>query len=109
MYFELKGDIYSNNSVISLSEIGEGERDALHCKTDNGACCQTRPNRIGEFYYPNGVKVPIARFQHGFYRNRGDKAVLLNRREGVQSPTGRYRCEIPNADGVLENVYINIA
>ena len=107
MYFELNGTVYGNNSVVSMSKIGEGTA-ALHCKTDNEDCCATPPNRMGEFYYPNGVKVPISRFRHGLYRNRGGQAVRLNRREGVRSPVGKYRCEVPNADNVLVNIYVTI-
>ena len=60
MYFELDGKKYFNNSEISISDIGEGEH-ALLCKTDEEDCCATVPNRFGEFYYPNGVHVPVAR------------------------------------------------
>ena len=105
MYFELNGVVHPNNSAVSLFDVGEGE-NALFCKTKMEECCETPPNRIGEFYYPNGVQVPIAKLQQGFYRNRGEQLIRLNRREGVISPTGRYRCEIPDVDGVTQNIYI---
>ena len=107
IHFELDGKIYLNNSALPLSEVGEGE-NALYCKTNKEDCCATRPNRFGEFYYPNGVQVPIARQQHGFYRNRGEQIIRLNRREGIMSPTGMYRCEIPNADGEMVKIYITL-
>ena len=103
----LQRKIYRNNSAIPLTEIGEGD-NALHCKTDKEECCGTVPNRFGEFYYPNGVLVPVARRQHGFYRNRGDQVVRLNRRESATSPTGTYRCEIPNADDEVVKIYITL-
>lgn len=107
VYFELKGKVYLNNSAVSLSEVGEGE-NALFCKTDKKDCCATRPNRFGEFYYPNRVTVPIARLQHHFYRNRGEQSIFLNRREGARSPKGTYSCEIPNADDVMVRIYITL-
>ena len=107
VYFELKGITYMNNSAASLLEVGEGE-NALLCKTNNESCCGTPPNRFGEFYYPNGIKVPIAKQQQGFYRNRGEKIIRLNRRDGATLPTGRYRCEIPDASGYMQNVYITL-
>ena len=86
----MKGKVYLNNSAVVLSEIGEGEK-ALLCKTDKKDCCGTVPNRFGQFYFPGGLgQVPIAKQQQGFYCNRGDQSVGLNRREGVTLPTGTY-------------------
>ena len=80
-YFELNRKVYPNNSSIPLIDIGKGD-SALLCNTDNKECCGTPPNRLGEFYYPNGFPVQIAKLQHAG----------LNRREGAILPTGRYRC-----------------
>ena len=108
VYFELNSKVYLNNSIVSITEIGEGE-NALVCKTDLEACCKTIPNRFGEFYYPNGAQVPIARVQQGFYRNRDSQLIRLNRREGTSSPTGKYRCEIPDATGKMKDICITIS
>lgn len=107
VYFALNGNEYGNNSAVPLRDIGEGE-GALYCKTDKVDCCRTPPNRYGEFYYPNGAIVSIKRLQHGFYRNRGDQFVRLNRREGIVSPRGKYMCEIPNANGATVKIYITL-
>ena len=107
VYFEINGKVYLNNSVIPLTNIGEGI-SALYCKTDKEECCGVVPNRFGQFYYPSGVQVPIANRQQGFYRNRGDQIIRLNRREGITSPTGTYRCEIPNADDEMVKIYITL-
>ena len=77
-------------------------------KTNSINCCGTVPNHHGEFYYRNGVMVPINKLQHGFYRNRGDQVIRLNRREGVMRPASKFRCEIPNANGVIQNLFINL-
>lgn len=107
MHFENNGKIYTNNSIISLIDVGENEQ-ALLCKTNRVICCGTPPNRSGQFYYPNGIQVPISKHLHSFYRNRGAQVVRLNRRAGVTSPIGKYRCEIPDADGVMHNIYITL-
>lgn len=107
VYFELNGKVYLNNSAVPISEIGEGDK-ALYCKTDKEDCCGTVPNRFGEFYYPSGVRVPIARLQQSFYRNRGEQIIRLNRREGATSPTGKYRCDIPNADDEVVKIYVTL-
>ena len=105
VYFELNKKIYYNNSAVLITDIGEAGR-ALYCKTDKENCCKTLPNRFGEFYYPNGEKVPIQAHQDGFYRNRDEQLIRLNRREGTTSPTGKYRCEVPDASGETKKIYI---
>ena len=100
--------MYTNNSAVPLSEVGEGQ-NALLCKTNKENCCGTPPNRIGEFYYPSDIKVPIANEQEGFYRNRGERVVRLNRRDGTTSPMGKYRCEIPDTSGSVQNLYITLS
>jgi hypothetical protein len=107
VHFELNGKVYHNNSAVAISEVGEGT-GALYCRTDKEECCGTLPNRFGQFYYPNGVQVPINSRQQGFYRNRGNQIIRLNRREGITSPTGTYRCEIPNADDEVVKIYITL-
>ena len=99
--------MYVNNSEVSISDIGEGE-EALYCKTDKEVCCGTVPNRFGLFYYPSGVQVPISRAGQTFYRNRGEQLIRLNRRGDTLSPTGKYRCEIPDASDITQNVYITL-
>ena len=92
---------------MSLDRV-EGEEGALTCRTDKVDCCGAIPNRFGQFYYPNRVQVPVNNAGQGFYRNRGDQVVRLNRREGITSPTGKFHCEIPDASGENQNLYITL-
>ena len=108
VHFILMGQPLANNSIIALADIGE-IGDALICKTDLVNCCGTSPNRFGQFYYPNGTAVPINNQNEGFYRNRGDQEIRLHRRSGITSPTGRFRCEIPDSDMVTQNLFITLA
>ena len=107
VYFELNGSIYLNNSIISLQEVGEGD-NALICHTNKQDCCDTLPNRLGEFYYPNGEQVPIRNRGDEFYRQRGDGEIYLNRRIETTSPVGRYSCVIPDATQVSQTLYIDL-
>ena len=88
--------------------MGEGEDNALLCTTDKVDCCGTIPNRFGDFYYPDGEKVSVKIANEGFYRNRGEQSVRLNRREDTVSPTGKFRCQIPDAAGEMQNIYITL-
>ena len=107
IYFMLNGTVYLNNSAIPLLGVEEGDH-ALQCRTSRDECCKTLPNRFGDFYYPNGTKVFNERPGYGFYRNRGQKVIHLNRREGVISPAGKYRCAIPDADGEMKSIFISL-
>ena len=100
--------MYGNNSRVSLADVDEGKENALICRTDRLNCCGTPPNRFGHFYYPSGLQVPVNSAGQGFYRNRGDQLIRLNRRAGATSPTGKYRCEIPDASGEMQNICITL-
>ena len=107
VYFELDGRTLQNNSAVNLTDIGENER-ALLCRTNKVDCCKILPNRFGEFYYPNDELVPIFARRRDFYRNRSNQLIRLNRENDVTSPKGKFRCEIPDADNVMQKIYITI-
>ena len=107
VYFELNGKVYPNNSVISLTEVGENKH-ALLCKTDLITCCATPPNRYGEFYYPNGAPVSVKKLEQGFYDDRSTQEVRLNRREGVATPSGQFHCAVPHVSGTIQNLFIHL-
>ena len=104
-YFSLGGRTYSNNSQVNIQEIGEAE-NALSCRTNNAQCCKS--NRSGEFFYPNGTMVPIRKAGHGFYRDRREGEIRLNRLEEATLPVGKFRCEIPDANGDIQSLYITL-
>ena len=88
--------------MVLLEDIGENT-DALLCVTNYPTCCSS-----GEFYYPDGSRVPTRSSGQDFYRNRGNQLILLHRRNNAMSPTGTYRCVIQDANGVDQNLFINI-
>ena len=112
----------SNDGYVLASDIG-ADASGLLCNTDKSDCCRgtDAPDRVaqGEWYRPDGTQVgsftqedaantagPTRNF---FYRNRGTGIVRLNRvGTPPESDRGRFRCEIPNADGDLVTVYVNI-
>jgi hypothetical protein len=113
----LKGTIYRNNSLFFLNELGrisDLESDnVLQCITDKAECCKyPRSNRFGEWYFPNGSRIPIEGDATVFYRNRGHGgAVNLNRASHqleVVPPTGHYCCRVPNAADVNQTLCANI-
>ena len=108
--FWFKGTFYQNNSIVTLDDIGEGS-DALLCLTDLTACCRPgsasgNKSVLGNWFFPNGTRVPSSGNKSDFHRTRGQSAVLLQRRRG--GVNGIYRCEIPDAMNVIQTVYIGV-
>ena len=93
---------------MDVEDIGEGD-NALLCHTNKPDCCSARPNRAGEWYYPNGIDVKtMMPSKDEFYRNRGKKFIRLNHREGTFTRRGLFQCEIPDADNKTQSVYVYI-
>ena len=94
-----------------MTDIGEGA-DALQCTTDKVTCCtnQNGETRAGQFYFPDGTKVPVVgNATSPYYRQRHSMSISLNRRSNiVAQPTGEFRCEIPDASGTTLSLFINI-
>ena len=112
--FWLRGTTYQNNSIVTLEEIGEGD-GALHCVTDLTACCRSpytdlfgvpRPP-VGNWFFPNGTRVPSSNNHWDFQRTRGLGVILMHRRRGG-GVNGIYNCEIPDATNVTQTVYIGV-
>ena len=89
---------------MTLEEIGEGV-DALHCVTDQTACCRA-PYRVGNWYFPNETRVPSSGNQWDFHRTTGQSVLLLHRRRGGED--GIYSCVIPDAMNVSQTIYIGV-
>ena len=92
---------------MTLEDIGEGD-DALLCLTEQPACCRPpyTSNAIGNWYFPNGTRVPSSGNQWDFHRTRGQSVVFLNRRRGGEN--GVYCCEIPDELNVTQTIYIGV-
>ena len=104
--FWFKGTFYQNNSIVTLDDIGEGD-DALLCVTDLTACCHSSSGPVlGNWFFPNGSRVPSSGNQSDFHRTRGPSVVRLQRRRG--GVNGIYHCEIPDAMNVIQTIYIGV-
>ena len=95
---------------MTLEDIGEGD-DALLCVTDQTACCVYYYSRywafvFGNWFFPNGTRVPNRGAQSDFYRTRGQIVVYLHRRRG--GVNGIYSCEVPDARNITQSIYIGV-
>ena len=102
---------YTNNSVVTITDIGTGSA-ALRCTTTLRGCCYSGPPPGTHWYFPNGSQVD--RFNIlPYYRSRTDGyfsppgTVLLHRNpEGTT--TGIFRCEILDANRAFQSIYVGI-
>lgn len=101
VYLTLNGRVYANNSVITKAEITE-TANGLQCVTDKMPCCQTG-SRVGWWYFPNGSVILEGGNHTTFFVSRGDNGTVnLNHVDSsnVSSPSGRFCCEVPDANGL---------
>ena len=102
VWFSLRSTRYQNNSLVSLTDIGDGN-DALHCKTNlTGVNGSIR----GDWYFPNGTRVLSTNGNSEIHRTRDQMVVRMNRRGGGKE--GIYHCEIPDAMEVNQTIYIGV-
>ena len=109
------GTVYTNNTALSFSLIGEGS-SALTCHTELSTCCREQDNlnggALGGWRGPDGVSVPseaaIGTTAEGFYVTRGISTISLNRRCSETNAGGVYCCTIPRADGVTQTLCVNV-
>ena len=109
VWFSLRGTTYQNNSCVTLEDIGEGD-GALLCRTNKTDCCTRQLNgtatALGNWFFPNGTRVPSSGNQWNFHRTRGQMVVYLKRRRG--GVEGIYHCEIPDSMSVNQTIYIGV-
>ena len=105
--FALKGAVHSNNSLVTLEDIGGGD-DSLHCMTDNTFCCRPPYEQfaLGNWFFPNETRVPSDDSRWDFHRTRGQSVVHLQRKRGGEN--GVYRCMVPDAMSVTQTIYIGV-
>ena len=112
VYLSFNGTFHANNSIFFVTDIGNwAANTALQCITDRIPCCLSvnRP-RVGEWYFPDKLQVPIKGNAETFYRNRGANGnINLNRlSSNVLSPSGLFCCVVPDANDTSHRLCANI-
>ena len=97
---------YTNNSVVTITDIGTGSA-ALLCTTTLPDCCFSAYQET-QWYLPNGTQLSNANTQP-YYRTRSQYpgAVRLNRNPGA-TKTGVFHCDILDGSGDLQSLYVGI-
>ena len=111
--FLLDGQLYPNNSVVTVTDIGTSFfSSALFCLTSSLECCSDSetPNAASmtrEWYLPDGSAVTSV--NSPFTKTRVSSAVSLHTSDPfTTAESGVYRCEIPDASGTSQDIYVGI-
>ena len=97
-------------TLTDIRSVSYGPEPTLFCLTPNTECCSDTetPNDTSitrEWYLPDGRLLSSA--GTAFSREHVSSAVSLNR-IGGPSLTGVFRCDIPDANGSVQNIFIGI-
>ena len=99
---------YSNNSVVTITDIGEGDM-SLYCITSRSECCRSSDGgERGDWFLPDRDSAVEGTSSANFSRRREPRAVVLDRRNNAVVPIGLYRCEVPDAGNTIQSLYIGV-
>ena len=121
---QLRGQTIPNNSLVNLDDFlyrtnseqptNVNGLQTLMCVTDLVACCETQG--LGNWYYPDG-NIVTGVGSPTFVTNRGQNEAINGQqfygsvrlwRRYTPTERGLFRCELPDANGVNQNLYVNI-
>ena len=91
----------------------EDSGNSLECHTDLETCCgSAQGNHRGDWYFPDGDRLPFSSGSGDIYEAREAEQVDLRRRNNADSPSGIYRCDIAtdmvHDDSARETVYAGL-
>jgi len=95
----------TNNSIVAMTDIGIGSA-ALVCTTTYRPCCSSdNPNT--QWYFPNGSQVPNNPALP-YQRTRAATGRVILSRNSESTTTGIFHCDIPDATGMFQSLYVVI-
>ena len=86
------GQTLANHSYVNFSQVGKlnDSSDSVQCHTDLDSCCtHNQGSYRGDWYFPNGNRLPFDSSLNDIHEARQDRAVDL-RRNRATSPSGLY-------------------
>ena len=120
-YVSFMGETLPNHSYVDLTEVGDPQLNSndhtVQCNTDLDSCCSGAQGPIhrGDWYFPNGDRLPFSSPSVSIHEARGAQRVDLRRRNNANSPSGIYRCDIPTDavqdetdNSVRDTVYVGL-
>ena len=99
---------------MTVTDIGSSFfESALFCLTPSLECCSDSetPNAASEtreWYLPDGR--PVTSANSPFLRTQASSSVSLHHNPSsfIATPSGVFRCAVPDASGTTQNIYVGI-
>ena len=116
-YVSFMGETLPNHSYVDLTLVGNpglnGGDHSVQCHTDLSSCCSgNQGNHRGDWYFPNGTRLPFSTPTVGIHEARGAQRAEIRRNNNDNSPSGIYRCDITTDavkdNSVRETVYVGL-
>ena len=94
-YVSFMNQTLANHSYVDLRLVGRDHSDSVQCHTDLDTCCNSTqgPHR-GDWYFPNGTRLPFPGGNNVIIESREAQRVDLRHKSDSIIPTGIYRCDI---------------
>ena len=95
-YVSFVGQTLADHSYVDISQVGNdvSGRDTVQCHIDLNTCCSgDQGTHRGDWYFPNGTRLPIPGGSSLLVEFRLAQRVELRRNRDT-GPTGIYRCDI---------------
>ena len=80
----------------------------LFCSTDREDCCNDEFNIAGNWFLPNGSKVPSTMNTQALNITLGNQTVGLNIKNSPELPIGIYHCEMMDRKNITHCLYAGI-
>ena len=108
IHLQLHGQVYGNNSIVTLTDIGDSKMSALLCLTSNAHCCNNLGRENGQWYLPDGTN--ISKHDETFRTSRGLylTALLRNISTSPSGTMGIFWCTIPDIRDRFQNIYVGV-
>ena len=94
-HVSFKGRTLVNNSYVNIEQVGHfvNGNDSVRCLTDLNSCCNGSLFHRGDWYFPNGTRLPFGGEGGDILESRGKQVIDLRRKGTANSPAGIYRCD----------------
>lgn len=110
----LNGSVLENNSIVTLSEIGSEDHNALLCYTNLSECCKAKQSNtsrgLGEWFYNQRTIVNRILSKIGYFISRDLSVVRLHHNISTTDllPVGIFTCQIPDSNTEIHTIHIGI-
>ena len=102
-YVSFRNWTLANHSYVNFSTVGS-DYYSVQCHTDLSTCCSdTEGIHRGDWYFPNGTRLPNFTSSTAIGESREAQKVVVNHNGGIK-PSGIYCCDIAIDDGSTRDI-----